>query len=398
LKELEMTKRTASIQAACLALAALCAMPAVAKTDLVYFGSHGAGGPPGHPPKPDAVNGIWAARFDDVTGQLSPLGRVTLLDRPTWIVVNPEKPIIYSVNELGNAPGQDGQVVAYAVDPASGALREINRVDAGGGGTTHLAFDQVTQTIFTANFGSGHVTAIAVKPDGSLGEVASKQQDFGHGPSRRQTTPHAHAVAVDPTHQYVLAPDLGADRMFVYHFDDATRALSPANPAYVQFPPGTGPRHVVFSPSGRFAYLITELSAELNVFAWDAKQGQLKLVQTLSSVPADFKGERSGAEIAVSHDGRFLYLSNRSDSTIDSYRIDAASGRLTPLQRIAAGGQNPWSFGIDPTGRWMLVTNETSSQVAVFKIDPRSGAVSATGNTMAMEHPVSATFFTQTGD
>lgn len=385
-----------------LTLALIAATPsAVASTDLVYFGSAppaGRPGPGGRPPQvnPHAPpNSIYAARFDEMTGQLTSLGQVTKLDRPTWIVANPEQPIIYSVNELGNFGAVQGQVVAYKVNPSNGGLAEINRVEAGGGGTTNLFLDQASQTIFTANYGTGQVSAVPIKPDGSLGALTSVVQDYGSGPSPRQQGPHAHAVGLDPSHQWLFVPDLGADRMFEYHFNDATRTLTPANPPYHQFAPGTGPRHLAFSADGRFIYMESELTAKVYVFALDAKTGKVSEVQQVSGVPAGFTGETSGAEIAVSRDGRFVYTSNRGDDTLEAYARKQSSGKLTEIQRLPAQGKNPWSFAIDPSAHWLLVTDQASNEVVVLKINPRTGKLSASGMSMPCLSPVSATFWVQ---
>jgi len=394
-----------------LTLGALPAYAATATSDLVYFGSHGtqtqgapppgggnrpvaAGPPAGGQRPPQKPVDIYAARFDEATGQLTLLGPMAQLARPTWMTANPEKPIIYSDNEIGSGPADPGQVVAFKIDPASGGLSEINRVGAVGGGTTYVSFDPVTQTVFASNFNTGHVVAIPVKPDGSLGEASSSQLDYGKGPNRRQPGPHAHSVIIDPSHHFVLVPDMGADRVFVYKFDDATRTLSPAATPFAQFPPGTGPRHAVFSPNGRYLYVMTELTAEIHSFAWDAATGSLTPIQTFKTINKPPAGALTmdGAEVAISANGKFLYSSTRLDNSISVYAIDARNGHFAQIQHISSQGENPWSFTIDPSGHWMLVTDERSSLVAVLKIDPTSGKLTATGESIKVPHPVSATF------
>lgn len=198
----------------------------------------------------------------------------------------------------------------------------------------------------------------------------------------------------DPSHRFVLVPDMGADRVFVYKFDDATRTLAPAATPFVQFPAGTGPRHAVFSPNGKYLYVMTELSAEVHSFAWDAATGSLAPIQTLKTIinPPAGALTMDGAEVAISANGRFLYSSTRLDNSISVYAIDPANGHLTEIQHISAQGTNPWSFTIDPSGHWMLVTDEGSSLVAVLKIDPINGKLTATGKSLQVPHPVSAAF------
>lgn len=381
---------------------------AAGQDELVYFGSHGpstpgqggpggAGGPrgPGGGPRgPRKPVNIYAARFDESTGMFTPLGVKAQLARPTWFVANPEKSVIYSDNEIGTGPSNPGQVVAFRYDPANGDLKEISRVGAVGGGTTFVTFDPVTQTVFAANFNTGHVVAIPVKPNGTLGQASSFQLDYGSSTNPRQKGPHAHAIVIAPNHKYILVPDMGANRLFVYRFDDATRTLSPAATPYFEFPPGTGPRHAVFDPSGKHLYVMTELTAQIYVFAWDAAAGTLKELQSLSTYPDAPKNllTQDGAEIAISSDGRFLYTSTRSDNSVDAWAINPSSGRLTHLQRIGAQGKDPWSFTISPNGRWLLVTDTNSNKVAVLKIDRATGKLSATGIALDVPGPVSATF------
>lgn len=367
---------------------ALAAMPAQAADTpacraaacgrLVYFGTHGSA--------------IYAARLDPRTGHLSALGPVAAIERPTWLVASPHREVLYSVSETGNDGKTQASVSSFAVDPATGQLRLLNKVDSGGGGATHLALDPRSATVFVAHYGTGQVSALPVRADGSLGPVASVEADQGTGPKPRQAGPHAHSVAVDPSGRFVLAADLGADRLFVYRFDPASRTLSPGDPAFVAAAPGSGPRHLAFLPNGRFVYLDSELSGELTGYAWDARRGVLRALATISTSPPDYTGNRSAAELVASSDGRFLYVSNRGDDTLVAYAVDAASGALREIQRIAAQGKSPWSFSLDPSGRWLLVANEASNAIAEFAVDSRSGRLSATGETLAVPNPVAVAF------
>ena len=346
---------------------------------LVYFGTHG--------------NAIFAARLDEQSGRLTALGQAAAIERPTWLITSPHAPVIYSVGETGNDGRSEGRVYSLSIDTTSGKLQTISQVGSGGGGATHLAVDPRSHTLLVANFGGGQVGAIPIQKGGSLEAVASVQTDYGSGPNPRQTGPHAHGVAVDPSGHFILVPDLGADRIFIYRFDPSTRRLSPADPAFTPMPAGSGPRHLVFHPNGRLAYLDTELSAQITSFAWDGQSGRLRALKTISSLPRDYVGERSAAELALSNDGRFLYVSNRGENTLVVYKINPDSGDLSPVQRIPSGGDKPWSFSIDPTNRWLLVANEGSNAVTVFAVDRTSGTLRATGEPLAIEKPVSVAFY-----
>ena len=350
----------------------------------VFIGTHGGNGP---------GEGIFSVRLDPKTGHLSDLKLAARIERPTWLVLDPKSPVLYAVSETGNDGKAQGGVYSFAVDGATATLKLINRVASGGGGATHLTYDPRLNTVFVGNFGGGQVGAFPVKPDGGLNPLSSMQTDYGHGPHPRQTMAHAHGVTVDPSGHFVLSADMGADRVFIYRFDAATKKLSPAAAPFLQMPAGSGPRHLVFSPDGRFAFLDTELSAQIVSFRWDAQAGRLQQIQSQPIDKPSFKGEKSAAEIAVSHDGRFVYVSNRGENSLEVYTVDQRSGRLTQLQDIPGGGAIPWSFGIDPSGHWMIVANEPTSSIAVFRIDPGTGKLSPTGQTQSVFKPVAIAFY-----
>jgi 6-phosphogluconolactonase len=394
-----------------LAVATLLAQPdamaatsavAAAASELVYIGTHGTGGgPPSAAPASvgqaqameSAVQGIYVARLDKKTGHLTALGLGAELQRATWLIGHPTLPVVYSVADSGGGMEANSLIYSYSVDRASGKLQLLNKVDAGGRDATALSLDAPSATLFSANHGSGDVSALPLQADGSLGSMASIQKDYGTGPHPRQKHPQAHGVAVDPTHKYALVADFGADRIFVYHFNGATRALTPAQVPFESLPAGSGPRHLIFHPSGQFLLVDTELTAELRSYRWDPKQGHLHLVQNLAAYPADATGEKSAAEIAFSSDGRFAYLSLRGDQdSIIVYAVNRRSGSLREIQRIPAQGKAPWSFGIDPSGRWLLVTNESSDAVAEFELDPASGKLRATAESLSIPKPVTVVF------
>jgi 6-phosphogluconolactonase len=335
---------------------------------------------------------IDGLRLDTSTGELTVIGTVAQGLKSTWVTAHPGLPILYGVDDDS---AKEGSITPYAVNRGTGALTVINATHTGGRGTTFLRFDIPSNTLLGANYNSGSVSSVAVNADGSMGPLVSTITETGSGPSRRQTSAHAHSIAIDPSGRYALVPDLGADRVFIYRFDRATHALSkddaPGPDEFVA-PPGSGPRHLAFGSSGQFVYLLTEMSAEIMVLRWDATQGHLTLVQSLPISTASFQGVKSGAELAVSHDGRFVYVEDRGENAIVVYRISPDSGELSLVQRISSGGDKPWGFGIDASGKWLLVANQRSGKVTVFSIDTTSGMVSDTGKSAAVASPTSVAF------
>ena len=300
---------------------------------------------------------------------------------------------LYAVSETGNDGKSEATVHSFAVDPVTGRLSERNAVGSGGGGATQLALDPPSRTLFVANFGTGHVSALPVEEDGRLGAVASRQQNQGTGPKPRQRGPHAHGVTVAPGGRFLLVPDLGADRVFVYRFDPVARTLSPNDPPWATAEPGSGPRHLVFSPDGRLAFLDSELTGEVTIFRWDGGTGTLRWLETRSTYAPGTEGERSAAEIATSADGQFLYVSNRrAADEIVVFRADAGSGALDEVQRLNSGGTSPWSFTLAPGGQWMLVANVESGTVDVLRVDRSTGRLENSGGRLAVSKPTNVTF------
>jgi 6-phosphogluconolactonase len=346
--------------------------------ELVYIGSQ--------------ANQIRAARFDATSGALSMIGAAAEGLRPTWIAAHSQLPVLYAVNDERAKPGK---VIAFAIDRQSGALAKINDTGTGGEGSTNFSVDAAAKTMLVANFTGGSVSSIALKPDGSLGPLVSTIAATGSGPHRRQTSAHAHGVTLDPSGRYALVADLGADRLFVYGFDGASKTLAAdeaAKPRSITLPPGSGPRHLAFGPDGRFVYLLTEMSADLVTLRWDAQQGGLAVVQSLYIGTPEFKEAKSGSEVIVSADGRFVYAGNRAEHQLLVYRIHAQSGELTLVQRTSSGGELPWNFALHSSGKWMLVANQRSNKVNVFRVDTATGILTDSGQALEMTSPVAITF------
>lgn len=351
--------------------------------ELVYIGAHAAG----------AGQGVNAARFYPADGRLDGLGLAAQSEQPTWLVVHPKSSVLYAVSEVGNDGKTEASVHSFRIDAKSGHLTLLNTVGSGGGGATHLALGDRPAALFVANYGGGQVSTLPVRSDGALDKPSSVQATYGKGPTPRQQSPHPHGVTVDPSGRFVLAPDLGADRVFVYRVDPRTGTLTAAQTPFEATPPGSGPRHLVFTPNGRLAFLNTELDAQIRAYAWDAEAGRLRFLGSRPTAAPGYTGPRSAAGIAVSRDSRFLYASNRGEDVLVVYAIDAATGTLTEVQRLASGGKNPTGLTLHRSGRWMLVANEASDAVTVFAVDARSGRLTATGQALATPHPVQSAFF-----
>lgn len=315
-------------------------------------------------------SGIWQSTIDLETGRLSAPRLAAVVERPTWLVRHPVRSVVYAVSEVGNRDGRDGRLISLSI--TQDGLAPLNDISACGGGPTDLALSAGATTLFVANFGGGQVSAVPLAADGSLCEIISQRLHQGAGPHRRQTKPHPHGVTPNPEGTFLLAPDMGADKLYIHQIDARECALFAQGSCATSLPAGSGPRLVRFSPDGRFAYLLTELSAQ--VFAFRVGQAcELHPIQTLALDPPDHDGEPSAAAFAMSTDGRHLYASNRRTHSIHVFAIDTQSGRLEQVQAIDSGGERPWCASLAPDGNLLLVCNLASDKLSVFRRDPATG-------------------------
>jgi 6-phosphogluconolactonase len=204
---------------------------------------------------------------------------------------------------------------------------------------------------------------------------------------QRQTHAYAHSIITDPDNKFALTADLGLDKLFVYHFDARDGSLQPNDPPFVSVKPGSGARHVKFHPNGKWVYLITEIGCTVVAFNWNATNGSLTEFQTVSTLPADFKGVSTCAEVLVHPNGKFLYGSNRGHDSLAVFSIDQTTGRLTLLECVPSGGKWPRNFAFDPTGKWIICANHDSNNVLVFRIDENTGRLTQTGPPVSMPTP-----------
>jgi len=336
--------------------------------------------------------GIYAFRFDSATGKLEPLGLAAAAENPTFLTFSPNGRFLYAANELYRFGGQaSGAASAFSVDRATGKLTLLNQVAARGTGTCYVRTDRTGQFLLLANYGSGSVAVAPVKPDETLAPVVSFVQQSGSGPSPRQAGPHAHSLNATPDNRYAVAADLGADKLFVYRFDAGTGSLTAADPPSLALKAGAGPRHLSFHPNGRLAYALNEIGSTVTVQAYDPARGTFRELQTISTLPADFEGNNTAAEVLVHPSGKFLYASNRGHNSIAVFAIDER-GMLKPLAHVPSQGRTPRGYSLDPEGRWLIAANQDTHNIAIFRIDPNTGIPAATGQSLEVRSPVCVKF------
>jgi 6-phosphogluconolactonase len=346
---------------------------------LVYFGTYTGA----------KSQGIYVSRFDPATGRLSAPELAAETQNPSFLAVHPGGHYLYAVNEADHT----GTVSAFALDTNTGKLTPLNRQASGGSGPCHLAVDATGKCLLVANYNSGSIAALPIHSDGSLGEATTTIQHTGSSVNpARQTGPHAHFICLSPDNRFALNCDLGLDKVFAYRLDADTAKLSPGDPPFANVAPGSGPRHLTFSPDGKFVYVINEMASTISTFADDATNAALAEMQMLSTLPTDFSGNNTAAEIIMHPSGKFLYASNRGDDSIAVFAVDQKSGLLTFIECQSTQGRTPRHFVIDPTGHWLLAENQASDSVVVFSIDADTGKLKPNGQTIAVGAPVCAVF------
>jgi 6-phosphogluconolactonase len=348
---------------------------------VVYFGTYSQRG----------SQGIYVYRFDPAAGTLTDTGLRAAANNASYLAIHPSGRFLYCANEDWSHPM--GQASAFAVDAATGALTFLDSVSSHGGGPCYVTLDHSGRELVVANYGTGSIAALPIAADGGLGEATAVVQHHGSGPNKqRQEHPHAHSVTIDPGNRFVFACDLGCDRIFGYHLDPNGGTLAPNDPPSVSVAPGTGPRHFAFHPNGRLAWVVNEMGNSVTGFRYDAEHGALTALDTISTLPFDFTGHSTAADIHLRSDGRFLYASNRGDDSLVVFAVDGDSGHLTFVQRVSSGGKTPRNFAIDPSGKWLLAANQDGDNVVVFKVDADSGQLTPTGQTVKVPAPVCIKF------
>ena len=338
--------------------------------------------------------GVYAYRYDSVSGQLEPLGLAAKTSNPSFLVVHPNHRFLYVANEDHDYQGQSSGIVsAFSIDPKTGKLTLLNQLASRGADPCHISVDSKGKFVLVANYTGGNLAVFPILEDGRLGEASEFIQHKGTGPNKeRQEAAHAHWIDVSADNRFVLTADLGLDQVFVYGFDAGKGGLTPNEPPSAKLAPGAGPRHVAFHPNGRFVYVINELNSTVTTFSYDAKGGTLHELQTVPSLPKEFTEENSPAEIVVHPKGKFLYGSNRGHDSIVVYAIDPKKGTLTLVEHVPTKGKAPRNFEIDPEGKRLLVANQETDNIVVFRINAKTGRLTPTGQEIKVPAPVCIRF------
>lgn len=326
--------------------------------------------------------GIHLYRFDVEKGTALPVKSLSGIQDPSYLAVSGDGKFVYSVSETA-VP--DAKVCAYAFDKQTGTLSLLNEQKTEGSAPCYIWVDSKRRMAVTANYSGGSISVFPISPDGTLQPAEVYAYEGEASEAGERTVPHLHCVYASPDERYLYANDLGTDRIYKYDIvpSDKGVRLREGTPAFFRLPAGEGPRHTVFHPNGKWAYLISELSGRVALLEYD--KGNLVPVQF---VEADTLHVSGSADIHITPDGRFLYASNRlKGDGIAIFSIDPADGRLTKVG-YRPTGIHPRNFLLSPDGKFLLCACRDSHVVQVYEIDKQSGLLKETGREIRVTRPV----------
>ena len=327
---------------------------------------------------------IYVYRMDPSRGTLTSISTGMDVTNPSFLVFHPNHLFLYSVNEQ-----EKGGASALAVDQRTGALAFLNRQPTYGAAPCYLSLDSTGKWLLAANYMGGNLTVLPVLNDGRLGPPTDLVQHYGKGVNKsRQEAPHAHSILFDPSGRFVLAADLGIDRIMVYRLDTQRGKLIPHDPPYVSANPGSGPRHMAFHLSGGYLYVANELDSTVTVYTWDSEKGVLYPIQTLPTLPESTSLSNIVADIHLTPSGKYLYVSNRGHDSLAGFAVNGKRGFLTPFGHFPTQGKWPRNFAIDPLGAFLLVANQNTDTVVTFWIEQKTGQITPTGQVTPVPSPV----------
>ncbi|WP_113957460.1 lactonase family protein [Roseimicrobium gellanilyticum] len=349
---------------------------------------------------PGNGRGIHLFEVNRSTGEMTPCGVVEMGTSPSCLAFNAARTHLYSANETERTGDNEaGSVSAFQIDPGSGQLKLLNTVSSEGKGPAHLSVHPSGKHVLVANYFGGSVAVLPILADGSLGKATDVKVDQGTvGPRKATNAPpgsfafsghdqtHAHMIEADPSGHFVLHVDLGLDQILIWKFDAEKGLLTANNPPFISLPPGDGPRHFAFHPSGRWMYSIQEEGSTIVLFDYDGEKGRLTARQTISSLPPGFAGSNFCSEILVSTDGRFVYAGNRLHDSIATFAI-GKDGTLTFVTEEWSHGDYPRSFSFDPSGEFLYSCNQRGDNIATFRVNRQTGHLAFTGHYTPVGNP-----------
>lgn len=337
----------------------------------------------------EGAEGIYLCNFNSETGDIELAKMFKAIDDPSFLKISPDKKYMYVVSRANdNIEKSGGFVYAYKIEK-NGNISFVNKQVSHGKDPCHVDVSPDGKFVAIANYSSGSTALYPTNADGSLEPATSVIQNEGSGPDEsRQASPHAHSIKFSPFSNRVFSADLGTDHLDIFELKDGK--LVKYDQAFVKIPAGSGPRHFDFHPNGKIIYVISELNSTVSVL--ENRNGEWKVIQNISSLPADFEGESYCADIHVSSDGRFLYGSNRGHNSITIFTIDQTTQKLTFEGTVSTEGDWPRNFTLSQDNKFMLVANQHTGNITAYRINQETGIPEYTGRQVQLHAPVCLDF------
>lgn len=329
------------------------------------------------------AKGIYRIYRNKETGALQMGETIARLTNPSYVMVSKDKQNLYAVSELGENDAASGFIYSYQINPDY-SLKQVGKISTGSYAPCHITMDKTGKFVFVSNYVGGVVMVYKRREDGSLERVQKVNLENSEGSN-------AHSVTISSNNQRAYVADLGNDKIWIFNLNQETGELHLHPQAFVSLQNGSGPRHFTISKNGKFSYSINEINSSVSVFSV-LKEGGLKVIQNIPSLPEDYYENNSAADIHLHPTGKFLYVSNRGHNSIASYKVDPKTGKLSVLEFIPTGGKVPRSFAISGDGRYLYVANQNSNTITTFKVDQKSGLLTLIFEPLQINTPVSINF------
>lgn len=330
--------------------------------------------------------GIYTFTLDTQQSKITNVKVAAHLSNPTYLNISQDNQYLYSVTKEGEAGG----IAAFSINNQSADLTFINSQVLDGAPPCHVSLDRKNQFVFSTNYHKGSVESYLISQEnGSINPPASIIKHEGSGPDPRQEKPHTHFAGTTPDEKYLVVVELGSDQLITYTIakDGKLTELS-----RLAVNPGSGPRHLVFHPNKKFAYVMTEFSSEVIVLRFNAEEGSFTEVQATTTLPEDFKENNQGSAIHISSDGRFVYAGNRGHNSIAVFNVNVETGELHFVEHTSTEGEWPRDFALDPTEKFVVASNQESSSLVLYARDMETGKLTLLQSDISVPDPVCIKF------
>ena len=321
--------------------------------------------------------GIYRFGLDCATGKLHSNGLAVLSENPSYLALTKDGKFLLAVRETIDEKNKgEGYIELFSVDD-TGNLSSVNKVSSGGAHPCHVAVNE-DGAVLASNYTGGNVALMRLETSGELSEVLSSDQHTGHGPvAERQEKPHVHSALFEPNGKRIFVADLGIDQVKVYTIDKPSFSLKPNKFPEIKLAPGSGPRHMVIHPNKKLLFIANELSCSVSVVQL-LQNGSFRIAETVSTLPADYLKANTCADIHLSPDGNWLYVSNRGMNSIAIFSVSEKESKIKLVGHEDTRGEMPRNFTLTPEGDYLLVANQNSNNIVAFKRNKDTGMLSYT--------------------